>query len=84
MHQKLFDMLEKESLAMSKKGLVLPAYDACLRCSHVFNMLDARGALSVTERTKYIAKVRNLSKRCAVGYLEQREEMGYPLLKDKE
>ncbi len=81
MHQKLFEMFEKESLAMSKKGLVLPAYDACLKCSHAFNMLDARGALSVTERTKYIAKVRNLSKRCAVGYLKQREEMGYPLLK---
>jgi glycyl-tRNA synthetase alpha chain len=83
MHQKLFEMFEKESLSVIKKGLVLPAYDACLRCSHVFNMLDARGALSVTERTKYIAKVRNLSKRCAVAYLKQREEMGFPLLKDQ-
>ncbi|MBI4826037.1 MAG: glycine--tRNA ligase subunit alpha [Nitrospirae bacterium] len=81
MHLKLFEMYEKESLDMIKKGLVLPSYDCCLKCSHVFNMLDARGALSVTERTKYIGKVRNLAKRCAVGYLKQREEMEFPLLK---
>ncbi|MBI4843849.1 MAG: glycine--tRNA ligase subunit alpha [Nitrospirae bacterium] len=83
MHLRLFEMFEKESTGMIKKGLVLPSYDFCLKCSHVFNMLDARGALSVAERTKYIGRVRNLAKRCAVAYLKQREEMGFPLLKSK-
>lgn len=82
LHLNLFEMYVKESLNLLKKGLILPAYDFSLKCSHVFNMLDARGALSVTERTKYIAKVRNLAKKCAEGYLRLREEMGFPLLKD--
>ncbi|MEK6656853.1 MAG: glycine--tRNA ligase subunit alpha [Nitrospirota bacterium] len=77
---KLFDMYEKESKALIKAGLILPAYDYCLKCSHVFNLLDARGAISVQERTGYIARVRNLSRRCAEGYLKTREEMGFPLL----
>jgi glycyl-tRNA synthetase alpha chain len=82
MYFTLFDMFEKESLKLLKRGLVLPAYDFCLKCSHSFNMLDARGAISVTERTKYIARVRNLARRCAEGYLRLREEMGFPLLKE--
>jgi glycyl-tRNA synthetase alpha chain len=77
---KAFDMYEKESKALIKAGLTLPAYDYCLKCSHVFNLLDARGAISVQERTGYIARVRHLSRRCAEGYLKVREEMGYPLL----
>jgi glycyl-tRNA synthetase alpha chain len=77
---KLFDMYEAESLRMSKCKLVLPTYDYCLKCSHTFNLLDARGAISVAERTNYIARVRNLARLAAQGYLEQREEMGYPLL----
>ncbi len=77
---RLFDMYEKESKALIKAGLILPAYDYCLKCSHVFNLLDARGAISVQERTGYIGRVRNLSRRCAEGYLKTREEMGYPLL----
>jgi glycyl-tRNA synthetase alpha chain len=77
-------MFEKESLKLLKEGLVLPAYDLCLKCSHSFNMLDARGAISVTERTKYIARVRNLARRCAEGYWKLREEMGFPLLKEAE
>jgi len=60
--------------------LVLPAYDYVLKCSHVFNLLDARGAISVTERTNYIGRVRDLAKLCAKSYIEQREELGYPLL----
>ncbi|MEK6680726.1 MAG: glycine--tRNA ligase subunit alpha [Nitrospirota bacterium] len=75
-----FDMCEKESKGLIKKGLVLPAYDFCLKCSHLFNLLDARGAISVQERTGYIARVRTLARRCAEGYLKVREEMGYPLL----
>ena len=81
LHFNLFDSFEKEALKLLKEGLVLPAYDFCLKCSHSFNMLDARGAISVTERTKYIARVRNLAKRCAGEYLKLREEMGFPLLK---
>lgn len=82
-HFKLFDLYEKESLSLSSHGLVLPAYDFCLKCSHAFNMLDARGALSVTERAGYIGRVRNIARRCAGTYLKQRKEMGYPLLKDQ-
>ncbi|UCD36147.1 MAG: glycine--tRNA ligase subunit alpha [Nitrospiraceae bacterium] len=80
----LFERFEKEALAQMKQGLVLPAYDFCLKCSHSFNMLDARGALSVSERTAYIARVRNLAKKCAEGYLKLRDDMGFPLLKNKE
>ncbi|MFC1713413.1 glycine--tRNA ligase subunit beta [Candidatus Poribacteria bacterium] len=77
----LFDMYEKEAFACFDRGLVLPASDYVLKCSHVFNVLDARKSISVTERVSYIARVRNLARRCAQGYCEQREEMGYPLLK---
>ncbi len=67
----LFDMYEKEALQLVDKGLVLPAYDYCLKCSHTFNLLDARGAISVTERTRFIGRVRNIARRCAVGYLKR-------------
>ena len=82
MHVKMFDLQEKESIKLSEKGLVLPAYDYCLKCSHTFNILDARGAISVTERTHYIDRIRNLARLAAKNYLVQREEMGYPLLID--
>lgn len=78
---KLFEMYESECKRLIENKLVLPAYDFCLKCSHAFNMLDARGAISVTERTGYIARVRNLARKCAEGFLKMREEMGYPLLK---
>ncbi len=78
---KLFDMYENESKRLIEKGLVLPSYDYCLKCSHTFNLLDARNAISVTERTQFIARIRNLAKMCAEKYLKQREEMGFPLLK---
>jgi glycyl-tRNA synthetase alpha chain len=77
----LFGMFEKESIRLIEKGLVLPAYDYCLKCSHAFNMLEARGAISVTERTQYIARVRNLARLSAEAYCQQRESMGFPLLK---
>ena len=67
----LFDMYEKEALQLVDKGLVLPAYDYCLKCSHTFNLLDARGAISVTERTRFIGRVRNIARRCAAGYLKR-------------
>jgi len=80
MNFKLFEMYEKECIRLVDKGLVLPAYDFCLKCSHTFNLLDARNAISVTERTGYIGRVRNLAKLCAEGYLKTRESMGFPLL----
>jgi glycyl-tRNA synthetase alpha chain len=76
----LFTMYEKECLQLIDKNLVLPAYDCCLKCSHTFNMLDARGAISVTERTSYIGRVRTLARHCAEGFLRSREEMGFPLM----
>jgi glycyl-tRNA synthetase alpha chain len=76
----LFTMYEKECLGLIERKLVLPAYDYCLKCSHTFNLLDARGAISVTERTSYIGRVRNLARFCAEGFLRSREEMGFPLL----
>jgi glycyl-tRNA synthetase alpha chain len=79
----LFNGYQKESLRLIEKGLVLPAYDYCLKCSHTFNLLEARGAISVTERTQYIARVRNLARLAAEGYYKQREAMGFPLLKKK-
>ena len=77
----LFDMFEKECSRLVEKALVFPAYDYVLKCSHAFNMLDARGAISVTERAHYIGRVRNLSRLCAEAYVAQREKMGFPLLK---
>jgi len=76
----LFDMFEAESKAVLERGLVLPSYDYCLKCSHTFNLLDARGAISVTERTGFIHRVRNLCRACAEAYVAQREDMGYPLM----
>lgn len=79
--QTWFDMYEKEAIRVVEKGLVLPAYDYVLKCSHTFNLLDARGAISVTERTGYIGRVRNLARLCAQAYVEQREKLGFPLIK---
>ena len=76
----LFDMYEAECKRIIAHALVLPAYEYCLKCSHTFNLLDARGAISVTERTGYIARVRNLARACGEAYLEQRRAMGFPLL----
>lgn len=78
-----FDMYEKEAERTVKEGLVVPAYDYVLKCSHTFNLLEARGAISVTERTGYIGRVRNLARLCAQAYVAQREELGFPLLKQK-
>ncbi len=78
MLRRLFDSFEAEGEKLLKgRELVYPAYDFCLKCSHAFNLLDARGALSVTERTNYIARVRNLAKMCAELYVRKREEMGF-------
>jgi glycyl-tRNA synthetase alpha chain len=81
MLMELFNMYEKEAKKLLEKSLVLPAYDLCLKCSHSFNLLDARGAISVAERTRFIGRVRAIARGCAQGYLKVREEMGFPLLK---
>ncbi len=77
----LFEIYEKEAMSLIKRALVLPAYDFVLKCSHVFNLLEARGAISVTERASFIGRIRKLARICAGAYLEQRQSLGYPLLK---
>ena len=76
----LFSTYEKETYACLDAGLVLPATDHVLKCSHTFNMLDARGVISVTERVSYIERVRRLAQRIARAYVKQREEMEHPLI----
>ncbi|MDR1545378.1 MAG: glycine--tRNA ligase subunit alpha [Deltaproteobacteria bacterium] len=76
----LFDMYEAESQRLSAEGLVLPSYDYCLKCSHTFNLLDARRAISVAERTRFIGRVRKLARNAAALFVKQREDMGHPLL----
>jgi glycyl-tRNA synthetase alpha chain len=76
-----FDTYESEAHKLAEKGLILPAYDYCLKCSHTFNLLDARKAISVAERTRYIGRIRNIARQVATQYTEQRQQMGYPLLK---
>ena len=77
----LFDTYEKEATKLVNKGLVLPAYDYILKTSHTFNLLDAKGAIGVSQRASYIARVRNMAKKLASAYVAQRESMGYPLMK---
>jgi glycyl-tRNA synthetase alpha chain len=77
-----FDDYEREAKRLLEKNLVLPAYDFVLKCSHLFNLLDARGALSVSERARFIGRVRALSKEVAQKYIEERKKKGFPLLKN--
>ncbi|MFD1885405.1 glycine--tRNA ligase subunit alpha [Paenibacillus wenxiniae] len=80
----LFGTYEQEAKRAMELNLVFPAYDYVLKCSHTFNLLDARGAISVTERTGYITRVRNLARQIATTYLESREKLGFPMLKKGE
>ncbi|MBF0414193.1 MAG: glycine--tRNA ligase subunit alpha [Magnetococcales bacterium] len=77
----LFSMHEQEAIALVEAKLPLPAYDQVIKCSHAFNLLDARGAISVTERAGYIGRVRNLARLVAEAYVAQREALGFPLLR---
>ncbi len=77
-----FDNYEREALKLVDKGLILPGYDYCLKCSHTFNLLDARKAISVAERTRYIGRIRHIARQVAQRYVEQRAAMGHPLLKE--
>ncbi len=76
-----FEDYEAEAKRLIEQKLVLPAYDCCLKTSHLFNLLDARGAVSVNERPRYIGRVRALARACAQGYLDTRQALGFPLLK---
>ncbi len=78
---KSFNQYEAEAKRILEASTVITAYEYCLKCSHTFNLLDARGAISVTERTGYIARIRNLARGCAESFYKQREEMGFPLMK---
>ena len=80
----LFDTFETEAKKQLANGLVHPAYDYILKCSHTFNLLDARGAVSVTERAGYLSRIRNLAHLAAKGFVEEREKRGFPLLKHQE
>ena len=81
MLQRHLSDFEREARRLIEAGLVLPAYDYVLKCSHVFNLLDARGAVSVSERAAIIERIRNLARAVAEGYVKRREEIGFPLLK---
>jgi glycyl-tRNA synthetase alpha chain len=80
---RLFDDYEREAKRLIESGLVLPGYEMVLKCSHTFNLLDARGAISVTERAAYIARVRALSRLVAQAYYDSREALGFPMCKHK-
>ena len=70
--------------AVLARSCIIPAYEMTLKCSHSFNLLDARGAISVRERASYIGRVRNLARQVARAYLAQREAMGFPLMKERQ
>jgi glycyl-tRNA synthetase alpha chain len=84
MYRRQFDEKEAEARALLEAGLVHPGFDAVIKCSHVFNVLEARGAISVTERTGFITRVRNLARAAARGYVTSREDLGFPLLKEQQ
>ncbi len=76
-----FAICEAEALRLLNLELTLPAYDYCLKCSHTFNMLDARRAISVAERTRYIGRIRNITRHVAEQYVAKRKTLGFPLLR---
>jgi glycyl-tRNA synthetase alpha chain len=80
-HQRQFEGMEAEARRCLAADLVLPAYECALKCSHAFNVLDARGAVSVTERVALMKRVRDLSVACAKAYVAARERLGFPLLR---
>jgi glycyl-tRNA synthetase alpha chain len=79
----LFNDYEREAKRLIESGLVLPGYEMVLKCSHTFNLLDARGAISVTERAAYIARVRALARLVAQAYYDSREALGFPMCRQK-
>jgi len=80
---KMFEGYQRDAGRLLGDGLILPAYDYVLKCSHIFNVLDARGAISVSERTSYIARIRDLARRTAELYIEERRRNGFPLMREE-
>nr|WP_328988155.1 glycine--tRNA ligase subunit alpha [Thiorhodovibrio winogradskyi] len=78
-----FTVAERQSRHLAELGLPLPAYEQVLKASHLFNLLDARGAISVTERQRFILRVRTLARAVATGYYQSREALGFPMLADQ-
>jgi glycyl-tRNA synthetase alpha chain len=76
-----FNQFEREAARLIAAGLPLPGYEMVMKCSHTFNLLDARGAISTTERAAYIARVRALARLVAQAYYDSREALGFPMLK---
>jgi glycyl-tRNA synthetase alpha chain len=74
-----FNAHEKQAKHLIAEQLALPAYEQVLKCAHSFNLLDARGAISVTERAAYIGRIRNLARSVAQSYYESRERLGFPM-----
>ncbi|KRM67851.1 glycyl-tRNA synthetase subunit alpha [Apilactobacillus ozensis DSM 23829 = JCM 17196] len=79
----MFDSFETEAKKQIANGLVHPAYDYVLKCSHTFNLLDARGAVSVTERAGYLSRIRNMARSIAKAFIAERKKRGFPLIKDE-
>ncbi|HLS34897.1 MAG TPA: glycine--tRNA ligase subunit alpha [Bacillota bacterium] len=79
-----FEMYEDEAKLAMDENLIFPAYDYVLKCSHTFNLLDAKGVISVTERTGYIARIRTLARQIATAYIEKRKQLGFPLLQKED
>ena len=84
MLEKMFNDFEAEANRLIEDGLVHPAYDYILKCSHTFNLLDARGTVSVTERAGFLSRIRNMARKGARAFVEEREKLGFPLLKNNE
>lgn len=80
---KMFDDFETEAKKQIANGLVHPAYDYVLKCSHTFNLLDARGAVSVTERAGYLSRIRRMAREIAKAFIAERKKRGFPLIKDE-
>ena len=79
----LFTDFEKEATVLMEKGLVHPAYDYVLKCSHVFNLMDARGIISATDRAGFLGRIRKMARTIAKTFVAEREALGFPLLKEK-
>ena len=80
----LFEVYNEEALKQIENGLVHPAYDYVLKCSHTFNLMDARGMVSATDRAGFLARIRNMARKLAVAFVEKRKELGFPLLDEAE
>ncbi|MFZ1041011.1 MAG: glycine--tRNA ligase subunit beta [Anaerolineales bacterium] len=81
--RKMYELFSAEADACLAQGLIVPAHDYVLKCSHSFNILDTRGAISVAERQAFFRRIRELARKVAEGYLEERKQLEYPLLKDQ-